>query len=214
MTSYRDDMQQLAPSASPPHADQNRPYHLIAVVLLVGLSAFAYGFASTIGLLPIGWGIHGVFQFLMLLVGSLVVSLLTLITIQFRRQDQPQRLTGKQAVQLGLIASAVAFVVIITPWSIRVGYFMIPQFPEWILLGLLVLSLQFALGTVTPKRMRRLLLLTELGVVFVAIFGFLAVDRGEINVASYVVASGGATVLLLLFGGPLYLLGNRLHKSK
>ena len=207
-------MQQLASSASPPHADQNRPYRLIAVGLLVGLSTFAYGFTSTIGLLPIGWGILGVFQFLMLLVGSLVVSLLTLVTLRFRRQGQPQRLTGRQAVQLGFIASAIAFAVIVASWAIRVGYFMIPQFPEWILLGLLVLSLQFALGTVMPKRRRCLLLLTELGAVFVAIFGFLAVDRGEINVASYLVASGGATVLLLLFGGPLYLLGNRLHKAK
>ena len=84
--------------------------------------------------------------------------------------------------------------------SLRVGDLSLPQFLDWTAFGLIVLSLQFALGTVQPKRRRQLLLTAELIIVFAFIFGFLAIDRGEINLASYLLVSGGASVLFVLVG--------------
>lgn len=195
-----------------PKGSQRRTNWLIAIVFTIGICVFGFGFAPIIGLLPSGWGIFGVFQFVLLVIGALLVSLMTVVTLQFWYQDRPQVLTTKRATQASFLAAVIAFVVVIASWGIKVGDFTVPQFPEWILLGLVVLSLQFALGTVTPKRRRRLLLLVETVGVFLFLFGFLTVDRGEINFESYLVVSGGASVLLLLFGGPIYVLGTHLSR--
>ena len=187
-------------------------YFILAVMFTVGFFFFGYGFATTIGFLPSAWGIVGVFEFVLFLIGTLSVSLVTLVTIQFWRQDQPQQITRRRAVLTSLSAATITFVVVLITWELRTGDFTRLQFQEWILFGSVVLSLQFVLGIVRPRRKRRLLLIGEMIVVLVFLFGFFSIDRGEINLVSYSIVSGGASMLLLLFGGPLYILGIRLGR--
>lgn len=196
------------PTTSSRTGGRNRAHWVIEAVFTPGICVFGYGFATTVGLLPSGWGILAVFQFGLLLVGALLVTLVTIATLQVHQRDRQEPLTEKQAIRTSLIAAVIALIVVIVSWTIRVGSFIVPQFSGWILLGLVVLGLQFPLGTVRPKRKRRQLFLSETAFVFVFLFGFLTVDRGEIDFSSYLVVSGGATVLLLIFGSPLYFLGS------
>lgn len=205
-------MQNSGTSSSTPQGDELMTYFILAMMFTIGFFFSGYGFATTIGLLPSAWGIVGVFEFVLFLIGTLSVSLVTLVTIQFWRQDQPQQITKRRAVLTSLSAATITFVAILASWQLRTGDFTKLQFQEWILFGSVVLSLQFVLGTVKPKRKRRLLLLGEVVVVFVILFSFFSINRGEINLVSYSFVSGGASLLLLLFGGPLYLLGNRLGR--
>ncbi|KAB1197439.1 MULTISPECIES: DUF4175 domain-containing protein [Haloferax] len=187
-------------------------YLLLGVMFTLALSFFGYGFATTIGLLPSAWGIAGILQFSLLLIGALVGSLVALVTGELWRRDHPRPLTRKRAILTSLSAAVIAFVAVLISWELRTGDFTRLQFQEWFLFGAVVVSFQFVLGTVQPSRKRRLLLVGELVVVFVSVFlfGFVSTGRGEINLVSYSFVSGGASLLLLLFGGPLYLLGNRL----
>lgn len=198
------------PSQRPEHLGRTYKY-LVAVFALSSL-VFGYGFAVTVRLLPTGWGIFGVLQYIFLVIGALLLSLVTLIAGWLWQQEQPQALARRQALLMSIIASAIALGVTILSHQLRVGEFAVPQFLGWTLLGFLVLSTQFAVGTVRPRHQRRLLLLAECVVVFAVVFGFLTLDRGEIQLASYLFVAGGASLLLLMFGGPLYLLGNHLSK--
>ncbi|MCO8265849.1 hypothetical protein ACOZ4B_09770 [Haloferax prahovense] len=187
-------------------------YFILTMMFTVGFFFFGYGLATTIGLLPSAWGIVGVFGFVLFLIGTLSVSLVTLVTVQFWRQDQPHQITRRRAVLTSLSAATITFGAILASWQLRTGDFTKLQFQEWILFGSVVLSLQFVLGTVKPRRKRRLLLLGELAVVFGFVFLFEFFSTGETNLVSNSFVSGGASMVLLLFGGPLYLLGSRLSR--
>ncbi|WP_435063887.1 hypothetical protein [Halobaculum sp. EA56] len=204
-------MSSEARTGSPPDGATSRAGVLIAAVFLLGIGVFGYGLATTVGVLPSGFGILGVLQFVLLLVGSLLVALTATAAVRLRRREHPRTVTTPQAVRSGLVAAATAFCVVVAAWWVREGRVLVPQFPEWILLGSVGLGLQFALGTVTPGRTRRRLLAGELVAVSLLLFTFLAVDRGRIQPVSYLTVSGGAAVLLFLFGYPLYLLGSELH---
>lgn len=203
-----------APSS--PRRDWARTRRYIGVLFAVGLLLFGYGFAAfVLGILPIGWGVFAVMQYVVMAIGALLVSLTALITVWLWRQERPQLLTRRQLLPLVLVAPIIAFgALVVTEW-LRVGELAPPrfQFFDWTFLGLAVLSLQFFVGSVEPARRRRLILIAEAVVVFVCLFGFLTVDRrGVENLASYVFVSGGAAILLFLFGSPLYLLGSRLSE--
>jgi uncharacterized membrane protein len=198
------------PSQAPEHLGRTYKY-LVAVFALSAL-VFGYGFAVTVRLLPTGWGIFGILQYIFLAIGALLLSLVTLIAGWLWRQEQPQTLTRRQALLMSIITSAVALGVTVLSYQLRVGEFALPQFLGWTLLGFLVLSTQFAVGTVTPRQQRRLILLAGGVVVFAVVFRFLTLDRGRIQLGSYLFVAGGASILLFMFGGPLYLLGNHLSK--
>lgn len=189
-----------------------RTYKFLVAVFALSALVFGYGFAVTVRLLPTGWGIIGILQYIFLVIGALLLSLVALIAGWLWRQEQPQALTRSQALLMSIIASALALGVTILSHQLRVGEFAFPQFLGWTLLGVLVLSTQFAVGTVDPRQQRRLILLLECVVVFAVVFGFLTLDRGEIQLASYLFVAGGASTLLFMFGGPLYLLGNHLSE--
>lgn len=205
-------MQKSTDSPSQGLENLGRTYKFLVAVFAFSALVFGYGFAVTVRLLPTGWGIVGVLQYIFLVIGALLLSLVTLIAGWLWRQEQPQALMRRQALLMSIIASAVALGVTILSYQFRVGEFALPQFLGWTLLGFLVLSTQFAVGTVKLRQQRRLILLAECVVVFAVVFGFLALDRGGIQLGSYLFVAGGASILLLIFGGPLYLLGNHLSK--
>lgn len=181
----------------------------MAVVFTVGGILFGYGVGVTLRLLPSGWGIVAVFQGILMVLGALFLSVVALLTLWFWRQEHPHPLTKRQIVTISLLAPLLSAGATVVTYWLKVGELSLPQFLGWTMLGLAVVSLQFVLGTVTPGRRRRLLLLAEPIVIFVVLFGFLTIDRQQVDLVSYTVVSGGAGILLLVFGGPLYLLGNQ-----
>jgi hypothetical protein len=64
---------------------------------------------------------------------------------------------------------------------------------------------------IRSRRLRRGIFLAELLAVLMLVFGFLAVGRGYLNCEAYGHRGVGASTRLLLSGGPLFLLGARLH---
>jgi hypothetical protein len=79
-----------------------RPWELGRIstflVVVFGLSvlAFGYGVAVFAGLLPTGWGPLAVFQYALLVLGTLLSSLLALIAGRQWRWKQPQPLGGRK----------------------------------------------------------------------------------------------------------------------
>lgn len=191
-------------------ADWVRTRRYISVVFVVGALLFGYGLAVTLNLLPVGWGTVAVFQFILLTVGALLVSLMTLVVL-LRRQTNSGSITRRQLLFASLTAPLLTLAMTVALRWVRRGELPLPGFLDWTLLGLVILSLQIMIGTVRPVRRRQLVFFAEAVVVFVVLFGVLVFDRQELNLASYLLVSGGAVLLLILFGGPLYLLGNRLN---
>lgn len=203
-------MRTSTPAPAPRWNDRERTRQLIVGVFAVGVIAFGYGFAVMVRLLPVGWGAVAVFQYILVVIGALLASLMAIVAVLRWHRKPTQPLTSRQLVVSSLLASLFSTGTTIGTWGVRTGESVLPQFLVWTGLGLAVLSLQLPLGTLRPARRRRVVLLAESAVVFVVIFGFLIIDREAVNLASYTFVSGGAVVLLLLFGGPLILLGNRL----
>lgn len=206
-------MQESTVSPPPHRGDRERTRKLVTAVFAIGISLFGYGFAVSVGLLPAGWGIFGVFQYVLLTVGALLGSLMALVLAWSWRRVPSRPLTWRRATLTSLVATVLALLAVVASHWLRVGDFSLPQFLNWTALGLLVLSLQFPLGTIQQKRRRRLVLIGESSLVFAVVFGVLTVDRGAVNLVSYLFVSGGATASFLLFGSPLYLLGSRLNRS-
>jgi hypothetical protein len=195
---------------------QEKPGHvfkILAAVLVFSLGVFGYGVAVAAGLLPEAWGIVGAFQYIVLVIGSLLVTLTAVVSVWFWYHDPPPTLTTRRALFLSLVAAVLALGVAIATYQLRVETFFLPQFLGWTFLGLLVLSVQFPLATVDGRRKRRRLVGVESTVLFCVVFGFLLVTRGDPNLVSYVFVSGSAVVLLLTFGVPLYLLGSQMRNT-
>ena len=72
-------MQESANSPSPRRGDRRRTRTFVATVFVVGIGLLGYGFAVTAGLLPAAWGIFDVFQYILLIIGALLISLMVLV---------------------------------------------------------------------------------------------------------------------------------------
>lgn len=203
-------MRLSAQSPSPHHGDEKRTSDFILVLLAIGIFLYGYGFTVAVGFLPVGWGVTAVFQNIILALGALLVSLMGSIMVWRWRQGKRKPFNRKQLLTTIVVAPLVSILGALIPYWLRAGTFSLPQFMDLTLIGLGVVSVQLLIGTVDPVRRRRAILLAEAIIVFVVVFGFLTVDRQGVNLTSYLFVSGGATVLLIIFGGPLYLLGNRL----
>lgn len=206
----------MAPSARRPRSsvrDDERTGRLVTVLFAVGLVLFGYGTAATVGLLPVGWGVVAVGQYELMAFGGLLVGV-NGVVIGWRRR-RPEAPFSREVLLVVVPVSLVASVLLtLVPYWYRVGALAIPPFLGWTVLGLAVVGLQLLVGTVEPAGRRRALLVLEAIVVATLAFGFLAVDRRGIeNLASYLLVSGGAAAVLLLFGGPLVALGHRLVGS-
>lgn len=202
-------------STGPPPQRQavlRRTYTLLIAVFVLSITVFGYGFGVIVRLLPAGWGISGIVQYIALIIGALLSSLVALIAAWLWRQEQPQTLTSGRAIRMGTIASAMALGVTILSYRLRVGEVEFPRSLGWTLIGCLGMSTQFAVGTIEPRRRRWLTLLVECGIIFAAVFAFITLNRGSIPPSSYSFLAGGASVLLLVSGGPLYLLGSHLSE--
>jgi hypothetical protein len=193
---------------------QRRGEHENTYVLLVAVSvlsalAFGYGFAVFAGVLP-ALQFVAIFEYVLLVIGGLSSALTGLAAAWLRRQEQPHPLTGRPALLMSSIASAVPLGAILLSAQLRFGEFTVPRVFGWTTVGVLVLSSQFAVGAVTPKRRTRHVLLTESGVVFAGVSTLLTLNGGERPIAATLSIAGVGTVLFLVFAGPLYLLGHHL----
>lgn len=203
----------LAPSPFGIHRAQTRK--IIALVSAVGTALFGYGVAVTVlGQLPAGWGVVAVLQFVVMTIGALLVSMMALVTVWFSRQAEPRPLSRRAVLVTGLVAPLVSTGVMVVAywWRVGDGAFGV-RLVQWLLLGQVVLGLQLFVGSLEPARRRRRILAAETLVVFGLVLSLLLVDRWAMapqSLEAYLVPSGGAAGLFLLFGGPLYLLGNLL----
>lgn len=203
----------LAPSPFGIH--RSRVQKIVGLVFVVGVALFGYGLAATaLGLVPAGWGVVAVFQYVVMAVGALLASLMGLVTVWFSRQERPRPLPRSRMLVTGLLAPPVSTGALVVAHWWRVGEISVRlQFLDWLLLGGAVLGLQLFVGSLEPARRRRRVLLAEVVLVPALVFSFLAVDRGALDLASlasYLFVSVGAAGLFLLVGGALYLLGNLL----
>lgn len=186
----------------------DRTHELLIATVALGLLLYAYGLAVALGLLPAGWGPVLVTQYALMVVGGLLVWLIALVVLWSRFLSGSGLLTERDRLAIWLLAPVATIATTMGSTWLSSGLVSLPH-AGWTVLGLVVLSFQFYLGTLTPKRLRRRILTIEPLVVFVLIFLFLAIDRSTINLSSFLFVSGGATLLLVLGGGPLYLLGTR-----
>jgi len=186
----------------------DRIHELLAATFALGLALYGYGFAVALGILPAGWGPVVVTQYVLMVVGGLLGWLIALVFLWSRLSSGSGLLTERDRLAICLLAPLGAIVTTMASNWLSAGVFTLPQ-SGWTVVGLIVLSLQFYLGTLTPARMRRRIVVLEPVAVFVLIFGFLVIDRSTVNPASFLVVSGGASLLFILVGGPLYLLGVR-----
>jgi hypothetical protein len=182
-------------------------------VFALSVLAFGYGVAVFLGFLPAGWGPLAVVQYALLVLGALLSSLLALITGRQWRRGQPRPLGTRQALLLSLIASTISLGAVILVERLRRGDFALPHLFGWTMFGLLVLSLQFAAGAVGSEQQSRRILLAECIPVFGGTFTYLTITPVEPHLIGNLIVAGVACLLLVLFGGPLYLLGNHLSQA-
>lgn len=203
----------LAPSPFGIHREQTRK--VVVLVSAVGTALFGYGVAVTVlGLLPAGWGPVAVFQYVVMTVGALLVSLMALVTVWFSRQDEPRPLTRRAMLVTGLVAPLVSTGVMLVAhwWRVEATDVWI-QLVQWLLLGQVVLGLQLFVGSLEPVGRRRRVLAAEAVVVFALVAAYRLASGGGMDpgsLESALAVGGGAAGAFLLFGGPLYLLGNLL----
>jgi hypothetical protein len=206
-------MQDSTDSLSGRPGPPGRTSILLSVVFALSLLAFGYGLAVFLGRLPQGWGPLAAVQYTLLVLGALLSSLLALVAGRQWRRGQPRPLGGRQALSLSLVAAAVSLGAVLLVERLRRGEFALPHLIGWTTFGLLAVSLQFAAGAVGSERQLRRTLLAECTLVFAGTFAYLTITPVEPQLIANLVFAGVACLLLVLFGGPLYLLGNHLSRT-
>jgi hypothetical protein len=182
-------------------------------VFALALLAFGYGLAVFLGILPAGWGPLAAVQYALLVLGALLSSLIALIAGRRWRQGEQRPLGGRQALSMSLVATAISLGAVLLVERLRRGEFALPHLFGWTAFGLLVLSLQFAAGAVGSEEQSRRTLLAECTLLFAGTFAYLTVTPVEPHLIGNLVVASVACLLLVLFGGPLYLLGTHLSQA-
>jgi hypothetical protein len=186
---------------------------LLGVVFALSLLAFGYGLAVFLGGLPAGWGALAAIQYVLLVLGGLLSSLLALVAGRQWRRGEPRPLGGRQALSVSLVAAAISLGAVLLVERLRRGEFALPHLIGWTTFGLLAVSLQFAAGAVGSERQLRRTLLAECTLVFAGTFAYLTITPVEPHLLGNLVFAGAACLLLVLVGGPLYLLGTHLSRT-
>jgi hypothetical protein len=202
-------MKKSADSPSQRRGEHENTYVLLVAVFVLSALAFGYGFAVFAGVLP-AMGLVAIFEYVLLVIGGLSSTLTGLAAAWLWRQEQPHPLTGRLALLMSSIASAVPLGAILLSAQFRFGEFTVPRVFGWTTVGVLVLSSQFAVGAINPKQRTWHVLLTECGVVFTGVSILLTLSGGERPIAANLSIAAVGTVLFLVFAGPLYLLGHHL----
>lgn len=199
-------------------------------VWCVSTLAFAYGFGTLAGILPREFWLL-LYHFFLSTVGALVSTLSGLVLYWLWRHGASRPLSPRRAVTISLVAPVASLAALVLAELVRVGEVgvyrpgAVPLSATllWTTLCLLALSSWFAIGALTPDRPPEHVLPPTLLGFFLLVLSVSSVSAallfaGELSLqllaeavrGGFLVGSGAATVLLLVFGWPLYRLGARL----
>lgn len=188
---------------------------LLVAVFVGSTLAAGYGFGVLAGVLP-PRSLVAILEYVVLVVGGLVSGLTALVLWWRWRQEQPRKLTWGQVVLTSVLAPVVPLGAVLVMERLRTGAFAVPRLFGWMCFGVLVVSAQFALGAGTGRQhglrgaQSWRLLLGECVGVFAVVVTLLTLTAASPDFEANLSFAGGACLLLLLFGGPLYLLGRHL----
>jgi hypothetical protein len=114
---------------------------------------------------------------------------------------------------MSLVATAISLGAVLLVERLSRGEFALPHLFGWTTFGIVVVSLQFAAGAVGSEEQSRRTLLAECALLFAGTFASLTIAPVEPNLLGNLTFAVVACLLLVLFGGPLYLLGAHLSQA-
>lgn len=192
---------------------QESPSTILGIVVSSGILLFGYGVLAVIHLLP--WPpllFGGLVVVSVCAIGALDLSLGLVVVIWLRFRDNHRPFSTFWATSLAGIAVILALGLTGAVTELSPGE---SEWQFWLIGGLLILAIQFVIGArVSRWGSLSWVFLGELLLVFSFSMTILITTRADMQTVYFLALSAASSVLLCLFGWPLYMLGSRMHPAR